>query len=242
MDMLDRSLIGVLTPSSNTVLEPATSAMLAGLPDVTAHFGRFRVLKITLDDDGLRQFATEEPLRAAELLADARVGVIGWSGTSASWLGFDTDQRLCDAIAQRTGVPGCTAVLAINELFERLGVTRFALVSPYTDDVQQRIVANYGAAGFDCVAEAHAGISDNFAFSEVDEPAVEAMIRQVAARRPQAIAIMCTNMRGAGLADRLERELGIPVIDSVAAFVWKALSITGRDPARVRGWGSLFQL
>jgi hypothetical protein len=30
----------MLTPSSNTVLEPLTAAMLADLPDVTAHFAR----------------------------------------------------------------------------------------------------------------------------------------------------------------------------------------------------------
>src|SRR5918912_725830 len=32
--------LGMLTPSSNTVLEPITYRMLAGVPDVTAHFAR----------------------------------------------------------------------------------------------------------------------------------------------------------------------------------------------------------
>ena len=41
-----RTLLGVLTPSSNTVLEPLTSTILADLPDVTAHFGRLRVCEI----------------------------------------------------------------------------------------------------------------------------------------------------------------------------------------------------
>ena len=30
--------LGMLTPSSNTALEPITSAMLAGMPEVSAHF------------------------------------------------------------------------------------------------------------------------------------------------------------------------------------------------------------
>ena len=42
--------LGMLTPSSNTVLEPLTTAMLADLPNATAHFARFRVLKISMDD------------------------------------------------------------------------------------------------------------------------------------------------------------------------------------------------
>ena len=38
----DMARMGMLTPSSNTVLEPTTTAMLSGLPDVTVHFTRFK--------------------------------------------------------------------------------------------------------------------------------------------------------------------------------------------------------
>jgi maleate cis-trans isomerase len=68
--MTQRTLIGMLTPSSNTVLEPVTSAMLAGLPEVSAHFGRFRVTEIALSEKALAQFDDEEILGAAALLAD----------------------------------------------------------------------------------------------------------------------------------------------------------------------------
>lgn len=41
--------IGMLTPSSNTVLEPYTSAMFAAFgEDASAHFGRFRVVEISM--------------------------------------------------------------------------------------------------------------------------------------------------------------------------------------------------
>ena len=40
--------------------------------------------------------------------------------------------------------------------------------------------------------------------------------------------------------DEMERELGIPIYDSVATVVWKALKITGVDPREVKGWGGLF--
>ena len=41
--MTSRHLFGVVTPSSNTVLEPLTSAMLAQVPGASAHFSRFTV-------------------------------------------------------------------------------------------------------------------------------------------------------------------------------------------------------
>ena len=106
-----RTLLDMLTPSSNTVLEPLTSAMLAdNLPDVTAHFARFPVQEISLREAALGQFDREPILQEARLLADARVGSIVWSGTSAGWMGFEADEELCRAIAGATGVPAGTSV------------------------------------------------------------------------------------------------------------------------------------
>src|SRR5580704_11798664 len=111
--------LGMLTPSSNTALEPITNAMLAGIADASAHFSRFRVTEIALSESALRQFDDSEILRAAELLADAQVDVIAWNGTSASWLGLERDERLCERIVAATGIAACTSVLAFREIFQR---------------------------------------------------------------------------------------------------------------------------
>lgn len=235
---MPRSFMGILTPSSNTILEPATSALVADLPDVSAHFSRFNVTQIALSDSANDQFRLEPMLAASRLLADAHVGVIGWSGTSASWLGSDWDRALCTAIEAETGTAAFTAVGAINELIALTGGQRIGLVSPYTADVQERIIANYADAGIEVVAESHLDLSENFAFSDASEETVAAMCRKVAASSPKAIVIMCTNMRGWAFMAELESELGIPIIDSTAAFVWKGLGMLGVDPSplRDRGW------
>ncbi len=44
--------LGMLTPSSNTALEPITCAMLAGIDGVSAHFSRFKVTEIALSEHG----------------------------------------------------------------------------------------------------------------------------------------------------------------------------------------------
>ena len=239
--MTQRILLGMLTPSSNTVLEPVTAAMLAGLPEVSAHFGRFKVTEIALSERALGQFDDSEILRAAELLSHAKLNCIGWNGTSSGWLGFDADERLCERITAATGIPACTSVLALNEIFRATGVARFGLVSPYRDDVQEKIVANYGRSGFQCVAERHLGLQDNYSFSEVGADRLRAMAHEVAKAKPQAITIFCTNLRGAPLAEELERELGIPVYDSIATVLWKSLKLAGVDTRRVQGWGRLFR-
>lgn len=239
--MTNRILLGMLTPSSNTTLEPVTTAMIAGLPEASAHFGRFRVTEIALSDQALGQFDDSEILRAAELLAHAKVQVIGWNGTSSGWLGFEADERLCRRITEATGIPACTSVLALNEIFQLTGVKRFGLVTPYLDDVQAAIVKNYSTAGFECVAERHLRKQDNFSFSEVGADEIRRMVREVAQEKPQAITIFCTNLRGAPLVEELERETGIPVYDTIATVVWKSLKLAGADPKRIRSWGRLFR-
>jgi len=240
--MMDRVFLGMLTPSSNTILEPVTTAMISGLPEVTAHFSRFKVTEIALSGPALAQFDDSEILGAAELLAHAKVSVIAWNGTSSGWLGFERDLRLCERITGATGIPACTAMLALNEILEKTGARRVGFVTPYLDDVQARINANYEKAGFRVAAERHLGMQDNFSFSTVTDSQLRAMARDVAAIKPDAIAIICTNMRGAPLAEELEGAHGIPVYDTVSTTVWKSLKTAGIDTGRVKGWGRIFAL
>jgi maleate isomerase len=231
----------MLTPSSNTILEPVTSAMLADLPELSAHFGRLRVTEISLAQQALAQFEPQPFLQAAELVADAKVNVIGWNGTSAGWLGFETDQQLCQQITAATGIPATTSVLALAEILQTRQIHTFGLVTPYLSNVQERILANFLSQGFHCIAEQHLNLSVNFAFAEVETDKLADMIRAVAAEQPQAIVTFCTNLRAAPLVAELEQELEIPIYDTIAAVVWKSLQITGVDPKRVKGWGSLFE-
>jgi maleate isomerase len=238
---MKRIFLGMLTPSSNTILEPVTQAMVSGLAEVSVHFSRFKVTEIALSPSALSQFDESEILRAAELLAHARSHVIAWNGTSSGWLGFEADHRLCRHITAATGVRATTSMLALNEILERTAVKRVGLVTPYLDDVQAKIVANYTSLGFSCVAERHLAIRDNFSFSEVPADRIRAMTREVAAAGPDAVAIICTNLCGAPLVEELEREVGIPIYDSVSTVVWKSLVLAGIDPKRITGWGRLFR-
>lgn len=235
-----RVLLGMLTPSSNTVLEPLCAEMLRDLPEVSAHFARFRVRTIALDAEALGQFSLEPMLEAAGLLADARVRSICWNGTSASWMGLDTDRRLCAAITERYGIPATSSVLALAEAFRASGIRRYGLVSPYTADVQARIIATLAAEGFDCVAEQGLGIADNFSFSLASAEMLATMVRTVAKARPEAITILCTNLAGPPLVAELERELGIPIHDSIEVALWSSLRCAGVAPARLARWGRLF--
>jgi maleate isomerase len=233
--------IGVLTPSSNTALEPLTSSIVSVMPNVTAHFGRFRVTQIALSDQALGQFDDSKILSAAELLADANPDVITWSGTSAGWMGFEKDAVLCERITERTGIRASTAILSLNELLVLKRVKRLGLVTPYTSDVQAKIIANYANIGIEVVAETHREISVNFDFALVEPAEIESDLLKVSRAKPEAIVTYCTNLRAAQLADRFEAQTQIPLLDTVSTTVWGALRAVGTDPSGITGWGQLFE-
>lgn len=233
--------VGMLTPSSNTVLEPYTSAMFATLNGAASvHFGRFRVVEISMSETSQSQFTLAPILEASERLAEARVGCIAWNGTSASWLGLDKDRDLCARIEDTTGCKATSTILAYEEHYQRVGVKKLGLVTPYLSEIQDRIIENYGARGIDVVADRRLEDRGNFSFAEFGTDLIADMVRDVARAKPEAIAVLCTNFRGAPVAAALEAELGIPVIDSVSITAAQTLREIGIDPAQVTGWGSIF--
>lgn len=234
--------LGMITPSSNTVLEPMTAALLSATPWITAHAARIRVTSISMGGGSVAQFDAEPMLEAARLLAEARVGSICWNGTSAGWLGIERDRALLAAVTTETGVNATSAVLATLDALALLEADGIGLVTPYVAEVQERVRANFEAAGIPCVADRRLDITDNFAFAEVEEATVERMIREVAEDGAMVVVVLCTNLRGARLAERLEAELGITVLDSVAVALWGAVRAAGADPSVIQGWGSLFRV
>jgi maleate isomerase len=231
----------MLTPSSNSVLEPVTCAMLAGATGISAHFSRFRVTEIALDTQALDQFDPSRMLSAADLLADAKVDAMAWNGTSASWLGTERDRSLCEAISARTGKPATTSTLACIDAVRSSGAQRVGFVTPYTDDVQLRIGKVWASEGIACHAERHLGLRDNFSFGEVTPAEIAGMIRAVAAEGCDAIVVLCTNMDGAAITQTLERELNVLILDSVAVTLWRTMLLANANPRILSGWGRVFQ-
>jgi maleate isomerase len=228
--------LGMLTPSSNTVLEPATAALLMSTPHVTAHFQRLRVLSITLDGGSTGQFDVGPMVAAAELLADAKVHALCWNGTSGAWLGLDADRSVCAAITAATGIPCTTATLALHDALRALGARRVGLVTPYLGSVQAAILANLRAARFTPAGERHLDDSGNYSFADHAPALVTRLAGEVAAEGCDAIAIHCTNFRGLDAAAALP---GVVVLDSVAVALWGALRAAGADPADIPALGVL---
>lgn len=240
--MSKRVRIGILTPSSNTVLEPLSQKIIDQLPEVSVHFSRFTVHQIALSEKALAQFDNSKIIEAAKLLADAYVDVIGWSGTSSGWLGFEQDEKLCAEITAATGIPATTSVLALNKLITMLSITQLSLVTPYTDDVQEAIVRNYATIGVDCGNERHLRQSHNAGFAGIPVSTFDGMVGELVASGAKNVSVFCTGLNAAQRVTFWEEKHGICVLDTVATVMWDALNIVGVDVRRVKGWGKIFEV
>jgi maleate isomerase len=234
-----RVFIGTITPSGNTVVERVTLGIVRDLREVSAHFSRTPVFGSS--DPSPDRYAPEGFVAAARLLAHAAPNVLVWNGSKGAGIGFEHDRALVDAIRNETGIAATTSILGMEALLRARGISRVAIVTPYNEQGQHKTIACLGREGFDCVAEAHAGLADNLSYASVPLAQIETMVRSVAAARPQAVLCLCTNFPAAVVVAPLEAELGLPIYDTTALGAWHALRLAGVDtaPAAAR-WGSLF--
>ena len=231
--------IGTITPSGNTVVERITLGIARDLPEVSMHFSRTPVFGSS--DPSPDAYAAEGFLAAARLLAHAAPQVLVWNGSKGAGIGFEHDRALTKTIETETGIRTTTSILGLAQLLQAKGFRRLGIVTPYSTASQNKTLDCLAKEGFECVAEAHSGLSDNLSYASVPPEQIAVMARVVAKGRPQAVICLCTNFPAAVMAAPLEAELGVPVYDSTALGVWHALRLCGVDtrPAAPL-WGSLF--
>lgn len=228
--------LGFIVPSSNIGVEPLACRLLAGRRGWSAHFARLRVETVTPDQMSRRQFSSARVMTAARQLADAQVGVIAWAGTSGAWLGIDSDECLAEQLSQTFGVAATTSTLSVLDACAQLGLSRVGLVTPYTGEIVASIKEGLGQRGLLVVHESHLDITDSFACSQVEPAEIERTIRDIPAGEVDGIVVLCTNMIVSRGIASIERRMGVPVVDSAVATVWRACVMAGEwSPLRHAG-------
>ncbi len=168
---------------------------------------------------------------------------MSWPGTAAraaAWTSRSTT-NWSSASQTLTGARSTTSTLAIDRVFREDRIRRYALACPYVDSYRDRIVGSFAREGYECTAARNFGLADNYSFSQIPLDDIAAMLREVARSRPQAIVTFCTNFPAAPIVGEMERELGIPIYDTVAMGVWGVLSMLGLDTQPGRAWGRVFE-
>ena len=229
---LPRCAIGVITPSANVVVEWTAIRLLSRFPDVGVQFARVP-LRGAVDPFPLG-YDTAAMLEAARLLADARPQAIVWAGSKGALIGIEKDETLCAAIKQATGVEATTPTLALREVVAGRA-RRAALVTPYTQAYQMRLIEGLQRLGIVCASERHAGVADNLAYADVEPQAIAAMMREAAheAVNLDFVLTWCTNFAVADVVEAFEREFPFPVVDATLLGLNQAIGLAGRVGAEL---------
>jgi maleate isomerase len=227
----DSRRIGLLLPSSNSVQEPDFNSVLP--KDITLHIARM----------GLSTVEAESTLRIVQeietesrKLADVDVDVIVFAATApSSRNGIGYDRELIARISAASGKPATTASTALLEALRTLSAKRIVLGAPWSAAVNQTAAAFIEGNGFEVLAQETLGLVRNLEIGLLDPQTAYDVGRR--ADRPNADAVMlaCGNWTTFAIIERLERDLGKPVLTTNQVSLWHALKIMGSGPLRGLG-------
>lgn len=142
--------------------------------------------------------------------------------------GWQGNRELMGEIEDRCGMSVATGAEACKYALEAFGnIKTISVITPYQDIGDKNVVKFFEEIGFP-VKEIHGfkcGSATDIAHTP--ESACEEVIRRLAKGKPDAIIQCGTNLAMVGVADRLEKELGLPIIPINAATLWFAMRENG---------------
>ena len=222
--------VGLMIPSSNTMMEADFSRDLP--PGTALHTARMFMADTTAEAE--HRMLDEFALPAARDLGTARPDVVVFGCTSAGALrGSDYDGQLCDRISELTGAPAVSTIGAVRAAIEASGATCIGVITPYVDELNEKIRASIEADGTRVAAIAGLGITDNFAIAEVGPEEIvtfaQRALGQLAADGGIGLAFAsCTNFGAMAVRAAIAQRLGVPVITSNQAVLAAAVAALPR--------------
>lgn len=204
--------VALLVPSSNTVMEPD---LVGGLPaNATLHSARMYLEETT--PRGESRMLDEFTVPAARDLATLQPDVVVFGCTSAGALrGNDYDVELCREISDICDAPTVSVISAVREAIAATGGRRIGIITPYVEELNERIRASVEADGHTVVGIAGLGITDNVTIADVDGQTIcEFAERALRGMDIDLVFVSCTNFPALSVLEELERRLGRPVVTS----------------------------
>ena len=176
-------------------------------------------------------------------LAEVGVDVIALSGAPLFQLkGFGSDLEMIGEVEKETGISTITSTTADMEAMHFLNMKKLAIVSPYVDEVNERNASWYRQAGFDVLNVKGLGIQKNSDIARLPFYAPYQLARETVLETPglDGIFIDCARWASIEVIEKLEQDLGVPVVSSNQAMIWFALR-KANVRENISGYGKLLR-
>ncbi|WP_241387734.1 maleate cis-trans isomerase family protein [Rhodococcus sp. CH91] len=232
-----RAKIGVVVPSTNTVVEH-DCALLAP-HGVTFHVGRSYVEHPVMDDHetfmGLqKQINDSTTVALRDVMTTEPTHIMMGMSAPTFCNGVAGNEEFRHRVTEQVGgLPVTTGASACRAALDALEVRRIAVFSPYQPVADGWVDQYFGEAGFDVLHVTGLRIPSATAIAEVGPEQIVDVLRRIDGPEVEAIVQVGTNLSMIRVADQAEHWLGKPVIAINAAAIWHTLRTAGFDDT----WG-----
>ena len=215
--------IGIIVPSANRRVE---QEMIPRLP--AGYIGHVTRLRMSGANHAPLAQLLPRAADAAAALTDAGAAVVAFNCTASSMEdGVAGNRALEDAMRQATGGAVTTTASAVQDAARAVKAKRVVLVTPYSVAVTARAAAFLEESGIEVLAIVARDVAGNGPYYDI--PAARWLAELIAARdaRAEAYVLSCANIAALDVIHEAEAALGMPVITSNQALMWRALRIAG---------------
>ncbi len=228
-----RRLYGVVTPSTNTVVQPEYDAMRP--EGVTNHISRMHI-----PDDPVKSDADfDELIRRIDVALEAAVDrvmtcrpqhlILGISAESIWGGGSAPSRKIAKRVAKRAGdIPLTQAAEAIPAALNAFGVKgRIGLITPYFPVAAGHLKAFFAEFGVEVAHDVYLSCESLVRIAHVTKERLAEAVREVDGSDVEAIVQFGANLPMAQVAAEAEKEIDKPVIAVNTATYWHALRTGG---------------
>lgn len=239
-----RRLYGVVTPSTNTVVQPEYDDMRP--KGVTNHIARMHI-----PDDPVESDADfDELIRRIDVALEAAVDrvmtcrpqhlILGISAESIWGGGSAPSKKIAERIRVRAGdIPVTQAADAVPAALKAFGVKkRIGLVTPYFPTAEKHLKAFFDECGYEIAHAVHLSCTSPVLIAHVPRERLFMAMTEVNGPDVDAIVQFGANLPMGQVAADAEKIFGKPVIAVNTATYWHALR-TGGIADKVEGVGRL---
>lgn len=210
--------IGLLVPSSNTVME---NDLHRALPKsrYTVHTARMYLEETTAPAE--RRMVEDFAPAGAEQLRTVHPDLLVFGCTSAGSLGgLPYDREICERLGSLAGCRCIGVLSSAADVLGRRSLRSIAVLTPYVAELTRSVARSLAEQGFDVVAAHGMGIDVNVELARPTPDDIVAFAKDsLGPVDADGVFVSCTNFRALDALPRLEEELGLPVVTSNSAVL-----------------------
>lgn len=238
MDHNQELHIGLLVLATDPTPEIEFRQMLNG--DNVAFFVNRVYYENPVTVENLRAMGDDLTRATSHILPESRLDVVAYGCTSGT-AAIGADQTIEYMQRARPGVACTTPLIAACKGFNKLGVHRIALITPYKTEVDDLIKTYFEEQNISVVKSISFDLESDVEIARLPASSIYEAACEINNSEVEGVFISCTALRAAETIKAIEEEIGKPVITSNQALLWDALRLGGYNEI-IHGYGELMEI